>query len=93
MMVKASSNRATRLSKGNPKARYSRSFHPAPRPSTSRPPEIASTVAAIFASIAGAWNDVDATKGPSWTRDVTVARAANDVQASQGPRVTPPGRS
>ena len=53
----------------------------------------ASTVAAIFASIAGAWNHVDATNGPSSTRDVTAARAASDVQTSQGPLVTPPGRS
>ena len=69
MIVKASSNRDTRWSKGKPKAVYSRSFQPAPRPSTSRPPEIASTVAAILASIAGAWKLVDATKGPSSTRD------------------------
>ena len=93
MMVKASSNRETRWSKGNPKAVYSLSFQPAPSPRTSRPPEIASTVAACLASMAGAWKLVDATNGPSSTRLVTAARAASDVQTSQGPRVTPPGRS
>ena len=59
----------------------------------SRPPEIASTVAACFASIAGAWKLVDATSGPISTRSVTAAIAARVVQASYGPRVDPSGRS
>ena len=63
------------------------------QPEDSRPPEIASTVAAILASIAGAWKPVDATNGPSSTREVTAASAASEVQTSHGPRVTPPGRS
>ena len=93
MTVKASSNREMRWSKGNPNAVYSRSFQPAPRPRSSRPPEMASTVAAILASIGGEWNPVDATNGPSSTREVTAASAASEVQTSHGPRVTPPGRS
>ena len=48
----------------------------------SRPPEIASTVAACFASIAGAWKLVDATSGPISTRSVTAAIAARVVHAS-----------
>ena len=92
MIVKDSSKRATRRSNGNPKARYSRSFHPAPSPRISRPPEIASTVAACLANIAGAWNPVEATNGPSSTRSVTAARAASDVHTSHGPRA-PVGRS
>ena len=58
---------------------YSRSFQPAPSPRISRPPEIASTVAACLASIAGAWKLVDATNGPSSTRSVTAASAASEV--------------
>ena len=93
MIVNASAKRSTRRSNGKPKARYSRSFHPAPRPRISRPPEIPSTVAACLASIAGAWNPIEATSGPSSTRSVTAARAASVVHASHGPRVIPPGRS
>lgn len=54
---------------------------------------MASTVAACLASIAGVWNPVDATRGPSSMRSVTAASAANEVQTSHGPRVMPPGRS
>ncbi len=93
MTVNASSNREMRWSKGNPYAAYSRSFQPAPSPSTSRPPETPSTVAAILASIGGVWKPVEATSGPSSIRVVTAASAASEVQTSQGPRVTPPGRS
>ena len=48
MIVNASSKRATRWSYGNPNARNSVSFQPAPRPSTSRPPAISSTVAGVL---------------------------------------------
>jgi hypothetical protein len=85
MMVNASSNRDTRWSYGSPNARYSSSFQPAPRPRISRAPEMASTVAACLASIAGARKLVDATSGPSSTRSVTAASAASAVQASHGP--------
>ncbi len=93
MIVKASAKRLIRRSKGKPKAANSVSFQPAPRPRTSRPPLISSTVAACFASIAGAWNAVAATSGPSVIREVTAARPASTVQASQGPRArSSPGR-
>ena len=59
----------------------------------SLPCEIASTVAACFASIAGAWKAVEATSGPISTRWVTAAMAARVVHASYGPRVWPTGRS
>ena len=42
MIVNASSKRATRWSNGKPKARYSVSFQPAPRPRMKRPPLISS---------------------------------------------------
>ena len=50
---------------GNPKARNSVSFQPAPTPNTNRPPAISSTVAACLASSAGLWKFVQATSGPS----------------------------
>ena len=53
----------------------------------SRPPLISSTVAAIFASIAGLWKLVHATSGPSAIRLVAAASPARVVQASHGPRV------
>ena len=86
MMVKASANRDTRRSKGKPKARYSVSFHPAPRPRIRRPPLISSTVEASFASMAGLWKLVQATRGPIAIRLVTAAIPANCVHASHGPR-------
>ena len=61
-------------------------FHPAPRPRISRPSDAASTVAAILASIAGAWKLVEATNGPSSIRSVDAASAASVVHTSHGPR-------
>ena len=52
----------------------------------SRPPLISSRVAAFLASMAGLWNEVAATSGPSWMRSVTAAIAASWVHASHGPR-------
>jgi hypothetical protein len=46
-------------------------------------------VAASFASIAGAWNAVAATSGPSRIRDVLAASAESIVQTSHGPRAEP----
>ena len=93
MIVNASAKRLIRRSNGKPKAANSTSFQPAPRPRTSRPPLISSTVAAIFASIAGAWKAVAATSGPIVIRDVEAASPASTVQASHGPRARPsPGR-
>ena len=42
--------------------------------------------AAIRAITPGAWKAVDATRGPTRTRDVSTASAASCVQASHGPR-------
>ena len=83
---KASSNRDARWSNGTPNASNSVRFHPAPMPKTSRPPLTSSTVAAIFARIAGGWNPAQATSGPSRTRCVTAASPASSVHASHGPR-------
>ena len=88
-IVNASSNRLIRWSKGAPSAANSTGFQPAPRPSTRRPPEISSTVAACLASMNGWWNAVAATSGPIATRSVASARPASVVQASHGPRVSP----
>ena len=85
-MVNASSKRLTRWSYGKPKAEYSVSFQPAPRPSTRRPPLISSRVAAFLASMAGLWKLVQATSGPIATRSVTAAMAVREVHASHGPR-------
>src|SRR3990172_7493740 len=86
MMAKASSNRSTRWSNGNPNARYSGSFHPAPSPRINRPPLISSMVAAFLARMAGLWNETLATSGPRSTRSVMPASAARTDQASHGPR-------
>ncbi len=86
MIVNASSKRPIRWSNGKPKARYSVSFQPAPRPRMSRPPLISSTVAAFLASIAGLWKLVEATSGPSSTRLVAAASPASIDQHSHGPR-------
>ncbi len=85
-MVNASSNRLIRWSNGTPSAENSTGFQPAPTPSTSRPAEISSTVAASLASMNGAWNEAAATSGPIITRSVASARPASVVHASQGPR-------
>ena len=86
MIVNASSNRSMRWSNGMPNARNSVSFQPAPRPRMRRPPLISSIVSARLASIAGLWNAVQATSGPSSIRLVAAARAASIAQASHGPR-------
>ena len=88
-IVNASSKRAMRWSNGAPSAANSVSFQPAPMPSTRRPPEISSTVAACFASMNGAWKPIAATSGPIVTRSVASARPASVVHASHGPRVDP----
>ena len=89
MIVNASSKREIRWSNGKPNARNSVSFQPAPRPRIRRPPLTSSTVAASLASIAGAWNAVAATSGPSRIREVLAAMAESIVQTSHGPRVEP----
>ena len=73
-----------------PKARYSASLQPAPRPSVKRPPLTSPIVAAIFAIRPGGWKPAQATSGPSRTRSVAAASAASSVHASHGPRSGPP---
>ena len=92
MMVNASANRLTRRSYGEAERVVLPPVPPGPEADVSRPREIASTVAACLASIAGAWKLVDATSGPSSMVVVAAAIAASDVHTSHGPR-GPTGRS
>src|SRR4026208_2372539 len=50
-----------------------------------RPPEISSIVSARLARIAGLWNAVQATNGPSSTRLATAASAASNAHACTRP--------
>ena len=68
-----------------PKAWCSRSNHPLPRPSSTRPPLIASTVAAASASIVGCRKVTDDTIVPSRIRDVSRASPASVDHASVEP--------
>jgi NADPH:quinone reductase-like Zn-dependent oxidoreductase len=52
---------------------------PAPMPNSSRPPQTASTVAAILASIAGGRNRLLVTNRPARSRSVCAARAERRV--------------
>ena len=63
-------------------ARASTTFQPAPIPSSSRPPEMMSTVAAIFASTAGWRYGVALTSTPNRRRRVAWARAVRVIQPS-----------
>ncbi|GAA2371449.1 hypothetical protein GCM10010246_77230 [Streptomyces cuspidosporus] len=64
---------------------------PAPIPNSSRPPETASTVAEILASMAGGRNLLLVTITPSRNRSVRAARADRSVQPSKvGPFGSPP---
>src|SRR5438445_10368072 len=63
---------------GQPYARYSSSFHPAPMPRTRRPPESAWRVAAIFARCAGLRKLLQST---SWPQSLSGYRAS--VQAKR----------
>ena len=67
---------------------YSGKCHPAPIPSTNRPPLISSRFSAIFAMMPGWRKLVAVTKTPSVIFLVTAARAARVVQPSQTPRRT-----
>src|SRR5437899_6150102 len=63
---------------GQPYARYSSSFHPAPMPRTRRPPESAWRLAAIFARCAGLRKLLQST---SWPQSLSGYRAS--VQAKR----------
>src|SRR5215207_7838808 len=85
MIVRASAKREARWSNGYPKALYSGSCQPAPKPRISRPPEISSTVSAILASKLGLRKAVQRTSVPSSLQLVDAARDARSDQPSQIP--------
>jgi hypothetical protein len=63
---------------------------PAPMPNSSRPPETMSTVAAIFASMAGGRKRLLVTSSPRRSRSVCAAMADSSVQPSKiGPFWSP----
>ena len=68
-----------------PNAVCSRSYQPAPMPSSIRPPLIRSTWATMTASGPGSRNVADVTSVPSRIREVSRASAASVSQASVGP--------
>ena len=63
----------------------SRSYQPAPMPSSTRPPLIWSTWATITASGPGSRKVAEVTSVPSRIREVSRASAARVSQASVGP--------
>lgn len=68
-----------------PYAVCSASYQPAPRPSSTRPPDIWSACATAIASGPGSRKVADVTKVPSRMRSVWTASADSVVQASGGP--------
>ena len=86
MIVTASSRRSTRVpgaSKRMPVWSYSARSQPAPRPSSNRPPESTSMVAASLASTAGWRKSLEKTSEPTRRRVVASAAA---VRAGTGAR-------
>ena len=74
-----------------PYAVCSRSYQPVPRPSSTRPPLIASTCATAIASSPGSRNVAAVTSVPSRSRVVSRASPASVIQESVGPgRPSPP---
>ena len=71
---------------GKPKLRCSSRYQPAPSPSSTRPPEMWSTVVTAFATSEGWRNVTGETIVPSRSRLVRAAIAARVVQASCEPR-------
>jgi hypothetical protein len=63
----------------------SASYQPVPRPSSTRPPLIASTVATVIASGPGSRKVAEETMVPSRIRVVSRASPASTVHASVGP--------
>ena len=89
MISSCSANIARRVDRsGNakPYAACSRSFQPAPNPSSTRPPETWSAVTTTFASSDGWRNVAGETIDPSRMRCVTPASAVSVAQASSEPR-------
>ena len=81
------------VASGNATHGVLRAGKPAPSPSTSRPPLIESTPAAILASSAGCRNTVGVTKVPSVSRAVEAPSADNSVHPSAMPSTGCPGDS
>ena len=74
--------RSPRLGKGSPSCRCSRSFHPAPTPTSIRPPLISSAVVTILANVPACRNVTGETSAPNASRSVSRASPAITVQAS-----------
>ena len=88
MIASCSSRRSKRSpvgGNGMPYAACSRSFHPAPSPSSTRPPLMASTCATAIASGPGRRNVTGDTRVPSRSVVVSRARPASVIHASVGP--------
>ena len=78
--------RSSRAGNGKPCASCSAWFQPAPSPSSTRPPEMWSTVATIRESTDGRRKVAGETIVPSLIRSVTAASPASVAQASSEPR-------
>ena len=88
MIASCSSSRSKRSPSGGNGIAYascSRSYQPAPRPSSTRPPDIWSTPATEIASGPGRRNVADVTSVPRRIVDVSRASPASVIQASVGP--------
>ncbi len=79
------SNRSLVDGNGMPNAACSRSYQPAPRPSSTRPPLIASACATWIASTPGRRNVTGVTSVPSRIRLVSRPSAARVIHASVEP--------
>ena len=80
-------NRVLASLKSKPFSRCSRSYHPAPMPTSTRPPETWSTVSAWRASTLGCRKVAGDTIVPMRIRVVTTASAASVAQASSAPAI------
>ena len=78
--------------KGRPKASCSGTFHPAPMPSTKRPPDSRSICAAMRASNDGWRNVMDETSGPKRMRELCSATSTNERKVSSASRLCGPER-
>src|SRR5712691_10352344 len=85
MMARDSSSRLIRCpggSNGMPAASYSGWYHPAPRPSSKRPPDRWCRLAASWATIAGCRKSLHSTIVPTSSRSVTAAAAARALKGA-----------
>jgi hypothetical protein len=93
MIASCSSNRSNRSATGGsgmPNASCSRSYHPVPMPSSTRPPLISSIWVTATASAPGRRNVDALTIDPSRIRSVSRASPANSVHTSTGLRAVGP---